>query len=195
MFRLLSAVTALFGLSTAATVKDCGGGTGLFTINSLGLDPVSPTPGQEITLNLDYTVPEGLTVTDGTTRYDITLNFIPFSPSTNPLCQDIPCPLGPGHYVNATKSTWPSGVSGSFTSKMTWTDQDGQKLLCVAISGALQTPLLLAPPPPWNETEWQCPLDGGNLTDTVEDIEDREPEYERNATEESGLRLRGGRRQ
>ncbi len=189
MLRILSATALLLGLSSAATVKDCGGGTGLFTINSLSLDPVSPTPGQEITLNLDYTVPEGLTVTDGTTRYDITLNFIPFAPSTNPLCQDIPCPLGPGHYVNATKSTWPSGVSGSFTSKMTWSDQAGTKLLCVAISGALRAPLLLAPPPP---PAWQCPV--RNLTDIAEETEDMEPEYERNATSVPGLRLRGGRR-
>lgn len=121
-----------------ATVKDCGAGSSLFKIQGLGLTPVSPAAGDPITLHLEYDVPEGTVVTDGTTTYQITLNFIPFAPSTNPLCQDIPCPLGAGSYTNDTTSTWPSGVSGTFTSKMTWADAVGTQLLCVQISGSLE---------------------------------------------------------
>ena len=128
-----------------ATVKDCGAGTSLFKIQGLGLTPVSPAPGDPITLHLEYDVPEGTLITDGTTTYQITLNFIPFAPSTNPLCQDIPCPLGAGSYKNDTTSTWPSGVSGSFTSKMTWADPAGQQLLCVQISGSLADEAAPAP--------------------------------------------------
>lgn len=136
---LLKFLSSLFTARAAfgASVRDCSSPTALFKLNSVGLEPANPALGSTISLSLDYTVPEGLTVTDGTTTYAITLNFIPFQPSINPLCQDIPCPLGPGTYSNITQSMWPSGVSGSFTSKMTWTDQDTAELLCIQISGTL----------------------------------------------------------
>lgn len=163
--RIVTALAALAAVSAgSATVKNCASGTSLFTINKLSLDPPTAVAGAQSTLYLDYTVPEGTTVTDGTTSYSITLNFIPFAPSTNPLCADIPCPLGPGSYSNATKSTWPAGVSGSFTSKMTWQDSSNTLLLCVQISGAMmenatsRVALLPEPLPPvdpeWNAT---CP--------------------------------------
>ena len=128
---------ALLGLASAATVKDCGAGNSLFKIQGLGLTPTNPSPGQDVTLHLEYDVPEGTLITGGTTTYAVTLNFIPFQPSTEPLCQDIPCPLGPGSYKNDTVSAWPTGISGTFTSKMTWADEAGTQLLCVQISGSL----------------------------------------------------------
>jgi hypothetical protein len=128
---------ALSGLASAATVKDCGAGNSLFTIQGLGLTPTNPSPGQDVTLHLEYDVPDGAMIIGGIAKYAITLNFIPFQPSTEPLCQDIPCPLGPGSYTNDTVSAWPSGISGSFTSKMTWADEVGTQLLCVQISGSL----------------------------------------------------------
>jgi hypothetical protein len=135
--RIATALVALLGLTSAATVKDCGAGKSLFTIQALGLTPTNPTPGQDVTLHLEYDVPEGTLITGGTATYAVTLNFIPFQPSTEPLCQDIPCPLGAGSYKNDTVSAWPTGVSGSFTSKMTWADDVGTQLLCVQISGSL----------------------------------------------------------
>jgi hypothetical protein len=151
--RIALAALAATGLAAAgpATVKNCASGSSLFTINKLSLDPPTAVAGAQSTLYLDYTVPEGTTITDGTTTYAITLNFIPFAPSTNPLCADIPCPLRPGSYSNATTSTWPAGVSGSFTSKMTWQDAASNLLLCVQISGAMmdnQTSLVPRPSPP-----------------------------------------------
>ena len=139
MFRTVAAVLSLVAAASAAftaTVKDCAPGS-IFTLNAVDLTPASPNPGDPVTLHLDYTVPEGVTVTDGTTTYAVTLNFIPFAPSTNPLCQDIPCPLGPGTYKNATTSTWPTGVSGTFTSKMTWANPAGETLMCVQTSGKM----------------------------------------------------------
>lgn len=120
----------LFSVAAAVTLRDCGDGKALFTLNSQSIDPPEPTPGSTVVFNLDYTVPEGLTVSDGTTTYSYTYNFIPFSPTTNPLCQDLPCPVGPGRYQNTTKTTWPSGVSGYIVSTMTWTLPDSQLLLC-----------------------------------------------------------------
>ncbi len=155
--RLLSSIAGLVAMlsaTTAATVKDCGGGTSIFKIQGLGLTPTAPSPGQDVTLHLEYDVPAGTMVTGGTTTYAVTLNFIPFQPSTEPLCQDIPCPLGPGSYTNDTSTTWPSGISGSFTSKMTWADEVGKQLLCVLISGSMKEATSNAT----NMTVWQPPI-------------------------------------
>lgn len=190
MLKLLALCSAaLAALATGATVKDCGGGATVFTVNKVGIDPVNPTSGQEVSLLLDYTVPEGVTVTDGLTTYQVTLNFIPFAPSTNPVCQDIPCPLGPGSYTNITKSTWPSGVSGTFTSKMIWRDQDSRDLLCIAVSGALVTPRLPAPSArPQNVSAAATATETSEAVSTAE-----EPVHRPNATNRSAPHIRGGR--
>lgn len=118
-----------------ATVKDCSSGTSVFTINALSLDPPNPSPGQNISFTLDYTVPLNTTVTDGTSRYEVSYNFIPLSPTIQPLCANIPCPLGSGRYTNTTYSNWPTGLSGTITSRMKWLDPVGTLLLCSEISG------------------------------------------------------------
>jgi len=116
-------------------VRDCAAGTSVFTVNSVSLNPAAPVPGQNVTLSLDYTVPAGVTVTGGQTEYDITWNFIPFEPSYEPLCGDIPCPLGPGRYTNQSTSLWPDSVSGYVTSQMKWLDEGNKLLLCIEIAG------------------------------------------------------------
>jgi hypothetical protein len=85
-------------------------------------------------MDIDYTVPEGFTVKDGQAKYAITYNFIPLSPTIEPLCQNIPCPLSSGTYQNKTSSTWPSGVSGSVNTKITWADETGAQLLCINLA-------------------------------------------------------------
>jgi hypothetical protein len=124
---------ALLALAVAPTLRDCGAGTSVFKINSLSLTPADPKPGEKVGLNLDYTVPAGVTVTGGQAKYDVTYNFIPLAPTTEPLCQNIPCPLGPGSYVNTTYSTWPSGSSGTVNTKITWADEASKQLLCIGI--------------------------------------------------------------
>ena len=124
---------ALLSLVVPPTVRDCGVGTSVFKINSVSLTPADPKPGENVGLNLDYTVPSGVTVTGGQAKYDITYNFLPLSPTIEPLCQDIPCPLGPGTYLNTTYSTWPTGLSGTVNTKITWLDEAGKQLLCIGI--------------------------------------------------------------
>jgi hypothetical protein len=124
----------LLALVVAPTVRDCGVGTSVFKINSVSLNPTDPKPGEKVGMNLDYTVPSGVTVTDGVAKYDITYNFIPLAPTTEPLCQNIPCPLGPGNYVNTTYSTWPTGIRGTVNTKITWADETSKQLLCINIA-------------------------------------------------------------
>ena len=128
MFRLLILSTA-----AAATVKDCGAGKSVFSILAVAITPIDPVPGENVTLHLEYSVPAGTTVTDGTSQYDVTYNFIPFSPTVEPLCYDIPCPLGPGIYSNDTISQWPTGLSGTVVTKLTWFDLVKNVLLCLSI--------------------------------------------------------------
>ena len=118
-----------------ATVKDCGSGKSVFTVNTMSLDPPNPAPGQRVGFTLDYTVPYNTTVTDGTTTYDVSYNFIPMSPTTQSLCSNVPCPLGAGRYVNTSYSDWPTGLSGTIKTRMKWLDPVGTLLLCSEISG------------------------------------------------------------
>ncbi len=127
---LLIATVPFFG-----SVQDCAPGESLFTITDLALDPVAPVAGQNITLHLGYEVPDGLTVKGGIAEYDVTYNYIPFSPSKEPLCSNIPCPLGPGSYQNASTSQWPDSLSGLLVSQMKWWDDQDRLLLCVEIAG------------------------------------------------------------
>ena len=131
--RMFGIVASLLSLTAPPTVRDCGLGTSIFKINSVNLTPADPKPGESVALNLDYTVPSDVIVTGGQTRYDITYNFLPLAPTIEPLCQNIPCPLGPGTYLNSTYSTWPTGLSGTVNTKITWLDEVGTQLLCIGI--------------------------------------------------------------
>jgi len=131
---------ALLGFLLAASpvLKDCAiGGNSVFKLNSFSLSPTNPIPGNPVTLNMDYTVPEGVIVNGGVATYSVTYNFIPLTPTTEPLCANIPCPIGPGRYSNHTITQWPSGVSGSFTIKNMWADENNAQLLCLSISGSI----------------------------------------------------------
>lgn len=122
----------------AATIKDCGAGKSAFTINALSISPINPVAGKDVTVHLEYAVPTGMLITGGLTTYSVTYNFIPFSPTTEPLCRNVPCPLGGGIYTNDTTTQWPSGMSGSIVSRMTWTDETNKLLLCIDISGKVR---------------------------------------------------------
>lgn len=132
---LLTLLTAV--LAAPPTVKDCGGGKTRFTLNAVSITPSNPSPNDAVTLHLDYTVPPGSLVTGGQAKYSATYNFIPLTPTIEPLCSNIPCPLGPGRYLNSTVSSWPSGLTGSLTTTLRWSDEAANPLLCVSIAATL----------------------------------------------------------
>jgi hypothetical protein len=149
---LLTVVSAAIATSTFyAAVRDCGGGLSVFHLNKATIDPATPVSGKNLTLLIDYTVPDNVIVYGGTTRYEVSYNFIPFTPKVEPLCQDVPCPLGPGTYTNSSVSLWPSGISGMIVMKMKWLDLDNALLQCVEISGQVGDPSRLALVVPWIE--------------------------------------------
>jgi hypothetical protein len=126
MFRLL----ALGFLATVAgTIKDCGVAP-LFKITELKQDPADTiVAGQNLSLTLKYSAPEEIAA--GTVTKSITLNFIPFSPTTEDLCANAPCPISIGDHDGSSWSLFPSGVSGTLVSKVVWKDTQDRELLCV----------------------------------------------------------------
>ena len=157
LLRLAAAfAAAVFAVADAATtLKDCGAGTSLFHLDAAKLDPADPAPGAPVDLTLSYTVPAGVTIREGTAEYDVTVNYIPMTPYTEPLCQDVPCPIHAGSYTNTTRSTWPTGVHGLVVNKMIWkgaamkagAPEAAETLLCLQITTKFARALRAQTPP------------------------------------------------
>ena len=115
-------------VSSFATIKDCDP-TSVFRPTQLAVSPDPPVPGKPVRLTLifDNTGPE---ITDGTASTSITLNYIPISPTSGPLCENTACPIVPGSNDRSTETTFPS-VTGFIHSKVTWTGPRGESLLCI----------------------------------------------------------------
>ncbi len=129
LVAVVKTVATLFSLSSSS-VSDCAAGKSVFQINSQGFGPEPPVAGQNVTLWIDYTVPDGVTVNGGQAKYSFTYNGIPFPASTEDLCTQITCPQVPGTYNITSTSEWPSGLSGKIVSKIQWYDESGNELLC-----------------------------------------------------------------
>ena len=127
----ISLLAALACYSSAA-VTDCSNGGSVFKVTSMSFTPDPMIKGQNSTLLLSMSVPE--VITDGTATYSTTYNFIPFSPTVDPLCGvTIPCPITIG--TLDTYSSFPSdpSLSGTIQVKIEWRDQNARQLLCILI--------------------------------------------------------------
>lgn len=130
LFHTLLALTALFTF-TAADVKDCGAGVSKFTITKLSMDPPNTVvAGQNVSLVLLYDNTYEV-VSGGTATTTLSLNGIPFSPSSEDLCTKLPCPLDIGSHDGSTWYDFPSGISGKIVSTVRWKDPTGTQLLCL----------------------------------------------------------------
>jgi hypothetical protein len=133
-----SIVLTLLGLQTAhSTISDCSDGTSVFKLTELGLKPDPPIPNELVDMTVKFTNP-GPEIVDGTVTTSVTLNWIPFQPSTEALCTNTQCPLVTGANDRSTSSTWPD-IGGTITSKIEWTDVGGVQLLCIQIDATVQT--------------------------------------------------------
>jgi hypothetical protein len=131
--KILSCIALLFAsliASSEQTVTDCGAGKSVFQIQSQGFYPEPPVANEPYDYWFYYTVPEGVTVDAGTVKYSLSLNGIPFAPSTDDLCTQTSCPKTPGSYNETSKDTWPSGISGKIVTKLEWFDSAGTLLVC-----------------------------------------------------------------
>jgi hypothetical protein len=100
--------------------------------------PEPPVVGQNATLKLGMEVPEA--INDGTATYSVTLNFIPFQPTVDPLCETtIACPIEVGHLDTSSTFAFPD-VNGLMKLTIEWADGAGRQLMCVEISETLDDP-------------------------------------------------------
>ena len=127
MFLNIIALSTLF-VSSFASIKDCDT-TSIFRPTQLALSPDPPIPGQPIKLTLIFDN-TGNEITEGSVTTTINLNGIPFSPTTNPLCDNTICPITPGNNDRSTETTFPD-VSGIIKSRVTWSGPQGESLLCI----------------------------------------------------------------
>jgi hypothetical protein len=129
MFKVFAVLSLLFS-STSATVADCGAGKSVFQIVEQSFSPEPPVTNEKYDYWFTYTVPDGVTVDAGTTKYSLTLNGIPFTPTVDDLCTQTSCPKTAGLYNESSSDVWPGGVSGKIVTKLEWFDASGTLLLC-----------------------------------------------------------------
>jgi hypothetical protein len=142
MFKLisfLSFLSLLTNVSSSNTTavksfkyKSCGISTDIAQNIIMNVSPQIP--------QTDYTFELGgelsKEVTSGTSKYTVTYNFIPLTPTVNDLCTEInasniTCPLKQGTFGIKSKGTIPNGLSGTTTIKNEWFNTDNQKILCI----------------------------------------------------------------
>jgi hypothetical protein len=114
------------------TYKSCGSSSDIAQKLKLDVSPVLPQTDYTLFLNTDLSKE----VTGGTSKYSISFNGIPFSPTTNDLCEEIAnsnttCPLYVGNYASQSKGTIPSGVSGKVIIKNEWFNTESERILCM----------------------------------------------------------------
>ncbi len=135
MFGRLLLATLFLTQSAESKITDCGLTKALFKLNAAGFWPDPAVPNDNSTVSLDYTVPEGTIINEGTVKYTLTYNFIPLSPTVEPLCvKNVECPIIAGTYNKSTSSNFPSGVSGTMVIKSEWRGPTDNLLLCYQIT-------------------------------------------------------------
>ena len=127
----LALLTLAFTL-VSASVTNCAPNS-VFQITQLVLDPPTTVKvGENVTLTLLYTSP--VEVDSGTITTSVTYNFLPLTPTTAPLCDSAPCPIGVGDHDGSSWFLVPTGVKGTVVTKIVWTDVNSTQLLCISIN-------------------------------------------------------------
>ena len=108
-------------------------------ISQIMLMPDPPIPGQNQTLVVDYVLGGVSAVTGGTTTYAYTLNYIPFAPTVTDLCTQTKCPIELGAHTEQSSYEFPTGVTGLFDTKITWTDENEVPIWCVEMTYKVST--------------------------------------------------------
>jgi hypothetical protein len=95
----------------------------------MGFNPSNPMPGTNTTLWVAYDLKTP--ITGGIAKYSVTLNGIPFTPTTDDLCTQTVCPKSIGTYNESSSSLFPNSISGKIVSKIQWTNQDNLPVWCL----------------------------------------------------------------
>ena len=125
---MIAKLFSFFGL--LGSLRDCGNGLGRATILSMESAPDVPVKGQNVSLWINYDLPEPA-ITGGTATYTVKLNGLPFSPTVDDLCTQTACPIEPGVHNESSSSEWGGGISGKIVSQILWRDQNDALVWCV----------------------------------------------------------------
>jgi hypothetical protein len=135
MLILFTLFTFFSSCSSISSFKysSCGKTTDIAQNIVLDIDPILPQADYTLYLNADFSKE----VTKGISKYTVTYNFIPLSPTINDLCTEISksnitCPLN-NHISSQSKGSIPSGLSGTYSIKNEWfTDTTPEeRILCM----------------------------------------------------------------
>lgn len=118
--------------TVAATVLDCNTSS-MFRPTTLGLTPASPIAGDPVHMTVQFEN-TGSAVTEGIASTSVTLNYVPFAPSEEPLCENTACPLVSGFNDRSIQFVWPSDVQGKVVATTVWSTLEGETLLCLQTS-------------------------------------------------------------
>lgn len=140
MYLKLVSIFTLF-VCGQSLIKDCDP-TSIFRPTKLELTPDSPIQGKHISLTVIFNN-TGQPVTDGTVSSSLSINRIPFTSISIPLCNDTVCPIVFGVNNMSTTAMFPS-ISGLIKSRVTWTGAQGESLLCI------DTAVKVSPVLTWN---------------------------------------------
>lgn len=130
--RLFSILATAYAAVTTFDVASCGDASDIMTNVEVFVDPVLPQTDYTLFVSGDMST----VVTSGTSVYDITLNGLPLSPTTNDLCTELAssntsCPIAAEHFAAQSKGTVPA-VSGKTVIQNQWFDSDtGTRILCM----------------------------------------------------------------
>ena len=131
LFTLIHSTLNNVSAVTVFDLKNCGTITDLAQNVNLNIDPKLPQIDYTLFLDADLST----TIEGGTSKYDFTLNGLPFSPTINDLCTEInnsniTCPLM-GHIASESKGLVPSDISGKIVIKNQWFDNSDNRILCM----------------------------------------------------------------
>ena len=134
MFLRLITLFSLFKLSSSVIAfkySSCGISSDIAQNIELSVTPELPQDKYTLYLNADVSKE----VTGGTSKYTITYNFLPLSPTINDLCTEISnsnisCPLI-NHISSESQGEIPTGLSGTTIIKNEWFDLNNNRILCM----------------------------------------------------------------
>ena len=138
MFSLLKYILSLSLVSSSTITqfnyKSCSIASDI--AQNIKIDVLPKLPTKDYVLYLDADLSKE--IVKGTSKYSVTYNFIPFSPTVNDLCTEIAnsnisCPLI-NHISSESKGTVPDGLSGTTVIKNEWFNEDNARILCMSFT-------------------------------------------------------------
>ena len=141
--RVLSAVSGALALAVVSagslrsseptlggSATSCTPAGALASNVQVTMDPSSPVIGGDYSLTITFDLAQE--VTAGSITYDVSMSGFPVSNTKDDLCTDVGCPLPAGANKLVSTGTVPDSVPhGSYDTKMTTADADGNTIYCI----------------------------------------------------------------